>query len=1137
MPAGSSIRVANAHVDFGANVGGYLAGTRQVAGANRGLFNSYRELGRQAERNSLLVSQFSQSLTSSLVATAAYAVGVGGVSLALGGSTRSFIEYEAGLIRVGKTADITGDQLDRLGEEIVRINTQRFGESRALGITRDNLLSIAEATGQLGIRGVGNIARFTRASAALELSSNLIGVEAARALGRFLEVTDTSADRVDEIASAFTALGNEVAGSESEIAQFAQRIAQESRGTGGLSNETILALGASFVNVGARPESAATVVGRTLDAINQIASERSLGRLRLIGEAAGAAEDEVLAIGRALQDGSADADTYSRALELVVRALARLPKVAAEGTVSRSSLLELIFSNTNVRIRTNLSLLAQGLEDYTQFLETANRATQSSNAHYVEAGRAAEGYGSRLAVVRAQLEDQGRTIGAVLTPALVGVAENFRLVEIAAAGTATALVTGFTARRVRNIREYATATRAAATAERARASAELAGNRRRVALLQLERANATTFAQRIRVNERVLQSQQKVVASRARLSAATLAVARSERIATTALRRFGAGALAFLGGPIGLITTALTAGALAWAFWGRNAGIASEQTRSARRFLADLVDETEREASGLTDSAFGIQQVQEELGRLYTREAELERQIRRRQQSLAERGITISAESLVGTELQNVRTVIAELEAGLRQVGATADAEQQSVTEFANSIAGAPLFPARGIVRTRQEFELLGRSLNTPTRRVQEFYRAIDEGNRNAIAAARLESSIVGLSIRDQNVAREIASQQAEIDVRRAGVARQLTNEREDLARVDAFALSIRDQITRKEAGQLALGTKARAEADALLKTVLRDVALREQRVSLLEQELQLTGDLVVNEEQIRRRIDEERNAAINRALTVSDDTSYADQGRRAAEQFLESLERQLETGRRTAEQARDLAQIRDPVARAGQAARFDIENRFLDERSRIINAITQATRELAEAEAEVLRLEAEARAGTGDVSRLQDAVSERQARERELEQLREQKTELDSASGSQERFARSAAETARINEEVARSFLTLPTATELAASGLNRLENTLVNVAETGKLAMGQLVRSIIADLGRLLIRVTITQNALIALQSAFPGVFGAPPTASAAPGGSPARDCPGTEISQRRSSERGISVLCIVGVGLATG
>ena len=215
----ANVRIGSAHVTVSANTAAYQRGMANLVQQNQRAVRSFNAYGRELRRNAVFIDQFNNSLRSSLVATAAYAVGVGAVGAGLRGVTSGFLDFDQGLIRIQKTTDLTGDSVQRLGERLVRINTEGIGEGRAFGVLREDLLDIAEAAGQAGISTARGIAQITRAAAALQVSSDLIGRDAVRALTRYLQVTGQSVERVNAIASAYTNLGNNIVGTESEISQ------------------------------------------------------------------------------------------------------------------------------------------------------------------------------------------------------------------------------------------------------------------------------------------------------------------------------------------------------------------------------------------------------------------------------------------------------------------------------------------------------------------------------------------------------------------------------------------------------------------------------------------------------------------------------------------------------------------------------------------------------------------------------------------------------------------------------------------------------------------------------------------------------------------------------------------------------
>ena len=110
--------------------------------------------------------------------------------------------------------------------------------------------------------------------------------------------------------------------------------------------------------------------------------------------------------------------------------------------------------------------------------------------------------------------------------------------------------------------------------------------------------------------------------SMVRSGTALVALARQATITSVAM---GA-----LGGPIGLITTALTIGASAWYLWGNSAEEGSGQAvDSVNRVLESL----RRQSSGLSPDQIDLSQGQERLNELLERRAELEAEIGGRSQT------------------------------------------------------------------------------------------------------------------------------------------------------------------------------------------------------------------------------------------------------------------------------------------------------------------------------------------------------------------------------------------------------------------------------------------------------------------------------------------------------------------------
>ena len=96
------------------------------------------------------------------------AVAFAGLAAGIALTTAAFAEYEKGLIAVQKTSNLSDEETEKLGNELLTL-------SKKAPLAIDSLLEISEAAGQLGITGRKNIIKFTEAVAKLEPTTNLQG--------------------------------------------------------------------------------------------------------------------------------------------------------------------------------------------------------------------------------------------------------------------------------------------------------------------------------------------------------------------------------------------------------------------------------------------------------------------------------------------------------------------------------------------------------------------------------------------------------------------------------------------------------------------------------------------------------------------------------------------------------------------------------------------------------------------------------------------------------------------------------------------------------------------------------------------------------------------------------------------------
>jgi hypothetical protein len=187
-------------------------------------------------------------------------------------------DFDRQLIAVGKTTNITGDDLKQFGREVVELG------DKLDGITVDGLIQSAEVAGQLGVTGTSNILKFSEAIEKLKLTSNIISDEQVGQFAKFIEVSSDSFDNADRLASVITQLGNSFATTEAEVLANATEI-QKGIAVYNTSAQGVLALGAATSTLGSEAESSRSAIQSTFSVINNaIATGANLEKvLKLTG--------------------------------------------------------------------------------------------------------------------------------------------------------------------------------------------------------------------------------------------------------------------------------------------------------------------------------------------------------------------------------------------------------------------------------------------------------------------------------------------------------------------------------------------------------------------------------------------------------------------------------------------------------------------------------------------------------------------------------------------------------------------------------------------------------------------------------------------------------------------------------------
>lgn len=209
------------------------------------------------------VTNFGKATLSFMISPVGIALTVlGGLFALIRANKDTVIEFNSGLLDVGKTTGIADEALTSLGSDLIQLSR----DLQTVGTPA--LMEYAAVAGQLGVKGSENILKFTKALAMLETASTIQGEEGASDIARLLTLTDGGVQNVQEFGDEIVKLGNNFAATESEILSNATAIAQ-STGIYKLGRQEILAYATATKAVGSEAQVTGSVIGRTLGAMEK----------------------------------------------------------------------------------------------------------------------------------------------------------------------------------------------------------------------------------------------------------------------------------------------------------------------------------------------------------------------------------------------------------------------------------------------------------------------------------------------------------------------------------------------------------------------------------------------------------------------------------------------------------------------------------------------------------------------------------------------------------------------------------------------------------------------------------------------------------------------------------------------------
>ncbi len=352
--------------------------TGALARASDQLARTGKRMEKVGRSMSNVGSQMTKAITLPIVA-------IGGASIKMAS------DFESSFAGVRKTVNATEEEFTALAQGIRDL-------SKEIPINVNELNRIAEAAGQLGI-ATGNILSFTETMAALGVATNLSAEEAAVSLARLANITGLQQTEFDRLGSTIVALGNNFATTESEIVDFALRIA--GAGTvAGLTETQILSIGTAMTSVGVQSEAGGTAVQKVLLSMTE-SVENNTAALTVFARTAGTSAE---GFAKAFKEDAAAAFTA------FVEGLGR------QGNKAFGTLDELNLKDQRL-IRSFIALAGAG-DLLARTMDLGTQAFRDNNALAKEVEQRYKTFESQLTVFWNRLKDVGITLGTALLPIL-----------------------------------------------------------------------------------------------------------------------------------------------------------------------------------------------------------------------------------------------------------------------------------------------------------------------------------------------------------------------------------------------------------------------------------------------------------------------------------------------------------------------------------------------------------------------------------------------------------------------------------------------------------------------------------------------------------------------------------------------
>ena len=309
-------------------------------------------------------------------------------------AAKAAIDFEDALAGVAKTTDLTDRELSEIKEEI-------RGLAMEIPMAAKELAGITEMAGQLGIEKE-NLVDFTETMANLGVATDLAGTQAATTAAQFANITQMNQQNFDRWGSTIVELGNNMATTESKIADMSLRLAAAGS-QAGMTEAEILAVAGTFASLGMEAQAGGSAVSKIMTEIT-LAVETGSDNLDDFAQVANMSASKF---------ASAWKNDAAGALVTFVEGLSDVERTGKSATVILDEM-----GITELRTSDALRRAAGAGDLFRRSIELAGNAWDENSALAEEAAKRYETTASQIQLLKNEAVDLAIEMGDMLLPTL-----------------------------------------------------------------------------------------------------------------------------------------------------------------------------------------------------------------------------------------------------------------------------------------------------------------------------------------------------------------------------------------------------------------------------------------------------------------------------------------------------------------------------------------------------------------------------------------------------------------------------------------------------------------------------------------------------------------------------------------------